>query len=101
MPGTESEQAVRIPLCAPIRVSTPQAVISAVTETISAIEIMFIAASALERDIPVHFPVKLPAETVGIPHDVVVSYSGRVARCTQLGQKWQVAIVVDEYYFTQ
>jgi hypothetical protein len=97
----ELRNAVRFPLRIPLRVFTDRGEIAAVTENISATGIAFLADTTLEVQAAVRFSLKMPAETMGTPHDVVVHCAGRVVRCIAGAECSRAAAVIDEYYFSQ
>jgi len=71
----------------------------AVTVNISANGILFEIARPIEVGSSVSFTIKMPSEAMGTPSDVVANCSGRVVRCTSAGSSWQVAAMIDKYYF--
>jgi hypothetical protein len=97
----ELRNAVRFPLRIPLRVFTPWGELAAVTENISATGVAFLADTAIEVQTVVRFTLKMPAETMGTPQDVVVHCAGRVVRCTSGAECSRAAAVIDEYYFSQ
>jgi hypothetical protein len=97
----ELRNAVRFPLRIPLRLFTAQGEVAATTENISATGVAFILATPLEVQTAVRFTMKMPAEAMGTPVDVVVHCAGRVVRCTPSGECSRAAAVIDEYYFSQ
>jgi PilZ domain len=96
----ELRAAVRFPLCIPITISTELGDKSAMTENISAIGILFELAEPLNIGSSISFGIKMPAEAMGTPADVVVRCDGRVVRSTSGETGWHVAAVIDKYYFS-
>ena len=99
-PSVELRAAVRFPLRIPILVATELGEKSAVTENISAIGILFELAESLPIASSVSFTIKMPAEAIGAPTDVVVHCTGRVVRSTSRESGWHIAAVIDKYYFS-
>ncbi|HTZ60787.1 MAG TPA: PilZ domain-containing protein [Acidobacteriaceae bacterium] len=100
----ELRAAVRFPLRVPITITTETADLPAVTENISASGVLFEVATALAVGSNVSFTIKMPAEAMGTPTDVVLHCTGRVVRCTPDVktdvQTKHVAAVIDKYYFS-
>jgi PilZ domain len=99
--AAELRNAVRFPLQIPLRLFTAQGEVAATTENISATGVAFTVAQPLEVQTAVRFTMKMPAEAMGTPVDVVVHCAGRVVRCTPNGECSRAAAVIDEYYFSQ
>jgi PilZ domain len=97
----ELRNAVRFPLQIPLRLFTAGGEILAMTENISASGVAFTLPRALEVQTQVRFTMKMPAEAMGTPADVVVHCTGRVVRCNTGETGWRAAAVIDEYYFSQ
>lgn len=97
----ELRNAVRFPLQIPLRLFTASGEIAAVTENISATGVAFTLPRPLEVQTQVRFTMKMPAEAMGTPTDVVVHCTGRVVRCNTSETCWRAAAVIDEYYFSQ
>jgi hypothetical protein len=100
----ELRSAVRFPLRVPITVSTEFGDLPAVTENISASGVLFELGSSLAVGTIVSFTIKMPAEAMGTPTDVVLHCTGRVVRCTpdvkSDVQTTHVAAVIDKYHFS-
>ena len=96
----ELRAAVRFPLCVPITSCTENGDLPAVTENISASGVLFELATPLEVGSIVSFIIKMPAEAMGTPTDVVLHCAGRVVRCTTGETTWHVAAVIDKYHFS-
>jgi hypothetical protein len=100
----ELRAAVRFPLCVPITISTEAGDLPAVTENISANGVLFELATSLVVGSIVSFTIKMPAEAMGTPTDVVLHCTGRVVRCTPDVKKdvktTHVAAVIDKYHFS-
>ncbi len=71
------------------------------TENISATGILFKLDQSLPLQLQLSFTMKMPADEMGTPVDVVVHCVGRVVRCTTSEQSTWAAAVIDEYYFSQ
>src|SRR6476660_5848538 len=97
----ELRNAVRFPLQIPLRLFTATGEIAAMTENISATGVAFTLPRPLEVQTQVRFTMKMPAEAMGTPTDVVVHCTGRVVRCNTSDTCWRAAAVIDEYYFSQ
>jgi hypothetical protein len=100
----ELRAAVRFPLRVPITISTETGDLPAVTENISANGVLFELATSLAIGSIVAFTIKMPAEAMGTPTDVVLHCTGRVVRCSPVTktdvQTTHVAAVIDKYYFS-
>jgi hypothetical protein len=90
----ELRNAVRFPLQIPLRLFTA-------TGEIAATGVAFTLPRPLEVQTQVRFTMKMPAEAMGTPTDVVVHCTGRVVRCNTSETCWRAAAVIDEYYFSQ
>ncbi len=99
--SAELRNAVRFPLRIPLRLFTTHGEVAAQTENISATGVAFTVDKPLEVQTPVRFTMKMPAEAMGTPTDVVVHCAGRVVRCTSSAEGTRAAAVIDEYYFSQ
>ncbi len=99
--GAELRNAVRFPLQIPVRIFAEGMELDAMTENISATGVLFVIDRPLPLQMQVRFTMKMPAEAMGTPVDVVVHCGGRVVRCTSSGACTQAAAVIDEYYFSQ
>jgi PilZ domain len=100
----ELRAAVRFPLCVPITICTEGGDLPAVTENISANGVLFSLATSLVVGSIVSFTIKMPAEAMGTPTDVVLHCTGRVVRCTpdvnSDVKTTHVAAVIDKYHFS-
>ncbi|HEX3941909.1 MAG TPA: PilZ domain-containing protein [Acidobacteriaceae bacterium] len=97
---TELRAAVRFPLRIPISVLTHLGQMDAMTVNISANGILFEVEKPVEVSSSVSFTIQMPAEAMGTPGDVMVNCSGRVVRCKPEQKLWQVAALIDKYYFS-
>ena len=100
-PATEVRCAVRFPLSLPIRVVTKNGEYDAVTENISASGVLFKLDKALNVDSVVEFFLKMPAQVLGTPADVVLRCAGRVVRSYGGAEDYHAAAVIDDYVFTE
>jgi hypothetical protein len=102
--AVELRAAVRFPLRVPITINTDAGDLPAVTENISASGVLFELGSSLAIGTIVSFIIKMPAEAMGTPTDVVLHCTGRVVRCTPDSktdaQTTHVAAVIDKYHFS-
>jgi hypothetical protein len=100
----ELRSAVRFPLRVPITICTESGDLPAVTENISASGVLFELGTSLAVGSIVSFTIKMPAEAMGTPTDVVLHCTGRVVRCTPEtktdAQTMHVAAVIDKYHFS-
>jgi hypothetical protein len=87
--------AVRFPMKLALQVTTPDGELDAVTENISANGILFTAATLPPVDSRIEFTIKMPAEVMGTPEDLVIQCIGRVVRH---GDEGQAAAIIDEYF---
>ena len=99
--GSELRNAVRFPLQIPVKVYAEDLELDATTVNISATGILFVVDRQLPLQLHLRFTMKMPAEAMGTPTDVVVHCSGRVVRCTSSGESIQAAAMIDEYHFSQ
>ena len=99
--GSELRNAVRFPLHIPVKIFADGMELEAMTVNISATGILFIVDRELPLQLQLRFTMKMPAEAMGTPVDVVVHCSGRVVRCTSSGESMQAAAMIDEYHFSQ
>jgi PilZ domain len=100
----ELRAAVRFPLRVPVTISTETGDLPAVTENISASGVLFELGTSLAVGSSLSFTIKMPAEAMGTPTDVVLHCTGRVVRCTpdvkKEVQTTHVAAVIDKYHFS-
>ena len=99
--GSELRNAVRFPLHIPVKIFAEGVELDAMTVNISATGILFVVDRPLPLQLQLRFTMKMPAEAMGTPVDVVVHCSGRVVRCTSSGDSIEAAAMIDEYHFSQ
>jgi hypothetical protein len=87
--------AVRFPMKLALQVTTADGELDAVTENISANGILFSADKLPPVDSRIEFTIKMPAEVMGTPEDLVIQCVGRVVRH---GDEGQAAAIIDEYF---
>jgi hypothetical protein len=87
--------AVRFPMKLALQVTTSDGNVDAVTENISANGILFTADKLPPVNSRIEFTIKMPAEVMGTPEDVLIQCIGRVVRH---GEEGQAAAIIDEYF---
>jgi hypothetical protein len=87
--------AVRFPMKLALQVTTSDGNVDAVTENISANGILFTADKLPQVNSRIEFTIKMPAEVMGTPEDVLIQCIGRVVRH---GEEGQAAAIIDEYF---
>jgi hypothetical protein len=95
----EDRQARRFPLKLPVAVTGKTTLDRTRTENISSGGVVFCLDSQVEVGANVALSIRLPAEVLGAPQDVLVNCSGRVVRSSPAGHGNSVAVVIDEYEF--
>jgi len=95
----ERRQARRFPLQLPLAVTGKASLDRTQTENISAGGVVFSLESEVEVGADVALSIRLPAEVLGTPQDVLVNCSGRVVRRDPAENGNTVAVVIDEYDF--
>ena len=90
--------AVRFPMELALRIITPDGVLDAVTENISANGILFTSSELPAVESRIEFTIKMPAAIMGTPEDVLIECIGRVVRHQVRGDKQQAAAIIDEYF---
>jgi hypothetical protein len=69
------------------------------TENVSSGGVMFCVDAALKVGSSVAFSIRMPADLLGVPQDVLVNGTGRVVRCNRRKRREAVAVVIDDYVF--
>ena len=99
VPRQEVRCAVRFPLSLPVVLSTEAEEFSASTVNVSASGALFVT----DRNIPLEkligFALRMPAQILGTPRDVLVHCRGRVVRCYPSQNGYHTAATIDEYRF--
>jgi hypothetical protein len=90
--------AVRFPMRLGVRLSTPDGILDAVTENISANGILFTGSDLPKVDSRVEFTISMPAAIMGTTDDVSVHCVGRIVRHQLHGTESQAAAIIDEYF---
>jgi len=90
--------AVRFPMKLALQIKTDTGVLDAVTVNISANGILFTGKELPPVRSHIEFTMKMPAEVMGTPEDVVVQCLGRVVRHQRNGGEAQAAAIIDEYF---
>lgn len=98
-PAIELRSAVRFPLKLRALIKTGGADEVAETENISSGGVLFHLQAAREMGAPIEFDLEMPSEVLGARYPVVVQCLGRVMRCAPEGERYAVAVVIDEYRF--
>lgn len=89
----------RFSLKLPIAVSTAAACQTSETENISSGGVLFCVEEGIAIGSSVSFSIRMPANELGAPQDVLVNGTGRVVRCSHLKRGDAVAVVIDDYDF--
>jgi len=90
--------AVRFPMQLPLQVKTPDGLLEARTDNISANGILFSGAELPAVDSKIEFTIQMPAGVMGTPNDVAIHCIGRVVRHQRIGDETQAAAIIDEYF---
>ena len=90
--------AVRFPMKLALQVSTPDGIIEAITENISANGILFTAKTLPPVGSRIEFTIKMPAAVMGRADDLLIQCVGRVVRHQSQGGEGQAAAIIDEYF---
>lgn len=93
----EHRQARRFPLQLPVAVIGRTTLDRTRTDNISAGGVLFSVESDVEVGSEVALSIRMPAEILGAPRDVVVNCTGRVVRSSRELRRNRVAVVFDEY----
>lgn len=88
---------VRFPIHLEIILSTPEREYKAVTEDVSSNGVLFSGDDLPPVGTIVQFHLKMPAEEMGGPADVLLHCTGRIVRHKQTEGKNLAAAVIDEY----
>jgi hypothetical protein len=89
----------RFSLKLPIAVNGTAQLQNTETEDISSGGVMFCVDAALKVGSSVAFSIRMPADLLGVPQDVLVNGTGRVVRCKHRKRGEAVAVVIDDYVF--
>jgi len=95
----ENRQARRFPLQLPVAVTGRTTLDRTTTENISAGGVLLSVESEVEVGARVALSIRMPAEVLGAPQDVLLNCSGRVVRRSPADRGSTVAVVIDEYDF--
>jgi hypothetical protein len=96
----EVRYSVRFPLALPLRFSSNDVEIAALTRNVSANGVLFEVESPLEAWGEIRFSLCMPGTVLGTPHDVLVHCAGRVVRCCINQTQYLAAATIDEYKFS-
>ena len=89
--------AVRFPLRLQVSLQTPEGILEAMTENVSASGLLLVARKLPGVDTKVEFTMAMPSAIMGTSTDVKVHCVGRVVRHQQSGTEQKAAVVIDEY----
>ena len=89
--------AVRFPLHLPVAVIGNGREDEGVTEDISAAGILMHCGQDYPVGSTIQFSISMPAKSLGAERDVQVQCTGRVVRCTPVGNRNAVGAIIDEY----
>jgi PilZ domain-containing protein len=89
--------AVRFPLHLPVAVMGNEGADDGVTEDISAAGILMHCRHDYPVGSTIQFSIRMPARALGAERDVQVQCTGRVVRCTPVGNRNAVGAIIDEY----
>lgn len=81
-----------------LQVSTPDGMIEAITENISANGILFTALTLPPVNSRIEFTIKMPGAVMGRVDDLLIQCIGRVVRHQWHGGDGQAAAIIDEYF---
>lgn len=90
--------AVRFPLRLPLRLDTEEGLIEATTENVSSNGLLFSAPRLPQIGSSVEFTMTMPAQVMGLDHDVSIHCLGRIVRHQQASSLSMAAAVIDEYF---
>ncbi len=90
---------IRFPLHLPVTLKTPAGEFAARTSDISSGGMLFHLDSSIEVGSQVEFSIEMPADILGSDQQVLVKCQGRVVRCSEAQDGYNVAVVIDEYHF--
>jgi PilZ domain len=90
--------AVRFPLRLPVAVQGKGGMDQGVTEDISAAGVLMHCGLDYPVGSTIQFSISMPARALGAERDVQVECTGRVVRCTPLGDRVAVGAIIDEYH---
>lgn len=88
---------VRFPIHLEIVLNTPEREYKAFTEDVSSSGVLFSGDDLPAVGSIVEFHLKMPAEEMGAPADVLLHCTGRIVRHKQTAGKAIAAAVIDEY----
>jgi hypothetical protein len=95
---TPVRTAVRFPMKLVILIGTPEGLLEATTENISANGLLFVSDRLPDVDSKIEFTIHMPSAVMGSEKDVMIHCFGRVVRHQDHGDKKKAAAVIDEYY---
>jgi hypothetical protein len=101
VPRQEVRCAVRFPIALPVVLSSGKGEIAALTRNVSASGVVFELDRPVLSGLEIRFSLRMPAEVLGTPHDVLVHCQGRVVRCSKNQSNYQAAATIDEYQFAE
>jgi hypothetical protein len=90
--------AVRFPLHLPISILGSGKPDEGVTQDISAAGVLFHCTLDYPVGSQIQFSISMPAQALGADRDVQVECTGRVVRCTPVGDRVAVGAIIDEYH---
>lgn len=90
--------AVRFPLHLPVSIFANGSPDHGVTHDISAAGVLIHCNRDYAVGSHIRFSISMPAQALGAEHDVQVECTGRVVRCTPMGDQVAVGAIIDEYH---
>ena len=81
-----------------ISIGTPEGVLEATTENISANGLLFVSDRLPAVNSRIEFTIHMPSDIMGTQNDVMIHCFGRVVRHQSQGSERKAAAVIDEYY---
>jgi PilZ domain len=93
--------AVRFPLQLPVAVHANDRSDQGMTQDISAGGVLIHCGVDYPVGSTIQFSICMPARTLGAEHDVQMECTGRVVRCTPVGDQVAVGAIIDEYHISR
>lgn len=90
---------VRFPLRLPITIRYNGQEFPAESQNISSAGALFLLDQFIPADSTIEFIMAMPAGNIRAGKDVLVNCTGRVVRCSPVGNRQELAVIIDEYRF--
>jgi PilZ domain len=100
-PNSNLRCAVRFPLHLPVALRANDKLDDGVTQDISAGGVLIHCGSDFPVGSTIEFSISMPAKALGAEQDVRMECTGRVVRCSPVGDRVALGAIIDEYHISR